>query len=111
MSSDKVKMEVNIAGEILLLTVPISGQEAVRNTEAELAALHRAWSSEFPGKTPRELLAMMAYRFASAYFALKRKHEVDTEEAERLLEAVTRMCGENADDEADLADSSEFPIY
>lgn len=111
MNSEKIKMEVNIAGEILSLTVPFSRQDAVRNTEAELGALYKLWSREFPGKTPKELLAMIAYRFASAYFDLKLQQEEELQEAEQLLDTVSRLCRDEREQEPDLCRDTEFPLY
>lgn len=111
MNSEKIKMEVNIAGEILSLTVPFSRQDAVRNTEAELGALYKLWSREFPGKTPKELLAMIAYRFASAYLDLKLRQEEELQEAEQLLDTVSRLCRDEREQAPDLYRDTEFPLY
>lgn len=111
MNSEEIKMEVNIAGEIIALTVPFSRQEAVRNTEAELGSLYRLWKRQFPDKAPQELLAMMAYRFASAYLSLKQKREEELNEAEQLLDTVSRLCGDDGGSEPDSDDDSDFPLY
>lgn len=111
MNSEKITMEVNIAGEIISLTVPFSRQEAVRKTEAELGALYRMWSRELPGKTPRELLALMAYRFASAYMELTQKHEEAAEEAEDLLMTASRLLGEASFGAEDSFSTEEFTGY
>ena len=111
MNSGKIKMEVNIAGEIISLTVPFSRQDAVRNAEAELAALYKMWSREFPSKTPKELLAMIAYRFASAYLDLKSQQDEELQEAEQLLDTVSRLCSEECDREPDVCRDTEFPLY
>lgn len=85
-------MEVNIAGEHIPLTVKFSQQEAVRKTEAELRQLHREWSEKMPGKSPKELLAMMAYRYASRYYELLDKSSGEREYAEDILEEAGRLC-------------------
>lgn len=92
MESDKIKMEVNIAGEHIPLAVRFSQQDAVRKTEAELRLLHREWSEKMPGKSPKELLAMMAYRYASRYYELLEKADKERQEAEDLLEEAGRLC-------------------
>lgn len=108
MNSEVIKMEVNIAGERISLTVPFSRQEAVRNTEAELGALYRAWGEKFSKKSPKELLAMMAYKFASSYFDLVEARNEDARQAQSLLEETERLClGKPAEPE----NLDEFPLY
>lgn len=98
MNPDKITMEVNIAGERISLTVPFSRQEAVRNTEAELAHLHRIWKEKYPAKSPKELLAMMLYQYASHCHDLIDERRSALEAAEDLLEETSRLCaGENDD--------------
>ncbi len=106
MKSDEIKMEVNIAGERISLSVPFSRQEAVRNTEAELGALYRAWGDKFPKKSPKELLAMIAYKFASMYFDLMEERKADADDAMELLEIASRLC-----DGREPEDPEEFPLY
>lgn len=100
-------MEVNIAGERISLTVPFSRQEAVRKTEGELAMLYKEWGVKFPKKTPKELLAMMAYRFASSYFDLVEAWALTTDEVQDLLDDASRLCGDTLPE----AESEEFPLY
>ncbi|MCM1489735.1 MAG: cell division protein ZapA [Muribaculum sp.] len=101
-------MEVNIAGERLMLTVPFSRQLAVRNTEKELKALYEDWGTKFPKKSPKALLAMIAYKFASSYFDLLDARNALEEEAQSLLDDISRLCGESAEDESIV---DEFPLY
>ena len=111
-----IKMEVNIAGERISLTVPFSRQDAVRNTESELAVLYKEWSVRFPGKTPKELLAMMAYRYASYFLDLKVRHEEELDEVEDLLREAERLCSDKAS-ESEASDevsgflSDEFSVF
>lgn len=88
----KIELEVNIGGQRFSVNVPFARQDAVRYTEYELGKIFEDWHKAFPQKTPQELFAMMAYRYASFYFDLMRRHEADTEEAEDLLEEVRRLA-------------------
>lgn len=63
--TEKIKMHINIAGERLQLTVPFERQEFVRDTEREITELYDDWRSRFNGKSTKEIMAMMIYRFAS----------------------------------------------
>lgn len=74
-NTDNVKMEINIAGERIFLTVPFSRQDAVRDTEKSIRNLYSAWRRDFPQKTDKELLAMMAYQYASYYEQLLHRVE------------------------------------
>ena len=88
---DKVKMKINIAGEQLLLTVPFSDQDKTRETEKNINSLYDTWSKRFADKSSTELLAMIAFQYASYYDALKRTYmEADTkaEKIEARLEAL-----------------------
>lgn len=99
MDTGKIKMEVNIAGEHIPLTVRFSQQETVRKTEAELRHLHREWSEKMPGRSPKELLAMMVYRYASRYYELLEMTDNARREAEELLDETTRLIGVDSDSE------------
>lgn len=108
MNTDEIKMEVNIAGERLSLSVPFSRQEAVRRTEAELAFLFKSWGEKFPKKSPKELLAMMAYKFAASYFDLLEARKEDADEMRNILDLASKVIdGSIGDEDAD----AEFPLY
>lgn len=107
MNSEDIKMEVNIAGERISLSVPFSRQEAVRKTEAELGMLYRSFGEVFPKKSPKELLAMVAYRFASSYYELLEKREDERKEIRQLLDETEALCGNSKSDDSD----DEFPLY
>ena len=84
MNEEKVKIKLNIAGESFLLSVPYSQQEEARAIEAEVNMLYSTWRSRFPEKSDRELLAMIAFRFADHYGALRREREAAREEVGTL---------------------------
>ena len=74
MATDRnAKIEINIVGESIRLTVPFDQQEAVRECEKEINSLYAEWRHEFPRKSTGEPLAMIAYRYASLYKAMSRK--------------------------------------
>lgn len=81
---ENVKMEINIAGERILLTVPFSMQSSVRTTERNVSDLYRQWRRDFPRKTDKELLAMMAYQYASYYEQLLQRQENARIKAEEI---------------------------
>lgn len=88
---DSVKMEINIAGENIQLTVPFNRQDAVRDTERDVNALFDNWRQRFPRKQPTEILAMVAYQYASFYSDLREKYEraADTaRSADKALQAL-----------------------
>ena len=88
---DKVKMKINIAGEQLLLTVPFSDQDKTRETEKNINSLYDTWSKRFADKSATELLAMIAFQYASYYDALKRTYmeaDAKAEKIEARLEAL-----------------------
>lgn len=100
--NDNVRMEINIGGERIILTVPFARQDAVRDTERNLGALFETWRRRFPSKSTTELLAMVAYQYASFYGELlERVDEARRSVAEMshkidLLVAPPDIPGENA---------------
>lgn len=84
MDQDKVKMKINIAGEEIVLTVPYSEQENTRDTEANINSLFRTWRNRFPEKSDRELLAMIAFQYASHYDEILRNYNAALDAAEEL---------------------------
>ncbi|MDE6143664.1 MAG: cell division protein ZapA [Muribaculaceae bacterium] len=65
--SDKVKMTIKIGGEHLQLSVAFNRQDAVRDAEKAAASLYDTWRSRWPSRSDKEILAMVAYQFASYY--------------------------------------------
>ena len=108
MNSEVITMKVNIAGERISLSVPFSRQEAVRKTESEMAALYRTLSDKFPRKSPAQLLAMMAYKFASSYFDMVGAEQENTREAQELLDVADRIINGRP---LDGDDHEGFPLY
>lgn len=96
MDEEKVRIKLNIAGEMFMLTVPYSRQEETRQVEAEVNTLFDTWRKRFPDKKDRELLAMTAFRFADRYYAMLRREE----ETRRLMAEMGReaeaLAGEDA---------------
>ena len=53
---------------------------------------------------------MAAYEFASQYFRLKDRYEKESEDAEDLLQEMTKLLGEE-DDQEGIIPSDEFDEY
>lgn len=83
--SEKVKMYLNIGDQRISLTAPFARQDFIRDTESEVDRLYRKWRKAFPAKTDREILAMVAYQYASFYGELKERYEAAAEKAEECL--------------------------
>ena len=88
MDEEKVKIQLNIAGEAFILSVPYDRQDEARFTETEVNRFFRMWRGRFPDKDDRELLAMIAFRFAQGYFSLINEKK---EEQRRLDEISERL--------------------
>lgn len=71
---DKIKMHIDIAEEHITLHVPFSTQNRVRDTERDIRDLYSIWRKKYPAKTNGELLAMIAYQYASYYHDLLDRH-------------------------------------
>lgn len=85
MNEEKVKIKLTIAGESFVLTAPYSRQEEIRRTEAEVNMLFDTWRSRFPEKSDRELLGMIAFRYADRYSVL-------LNEREEVLSEMSALC-------------------
>ena len=75
MEPKNVKMQINIAGEELTLTVAEDRQEFVRRTESYVNDLFADWRARFQKRTSQNILAMMAYQYASHFLALCDEYE------------------------------------
>ena len=72
--TEKTKMNLNIGGNRISVTVPFSSQDFVRDVEESVNKLYDSWRREFPKKSDREVLAMVAYQYASHYAELVERH-------------------------------------
>lgn len=88
MNDDKVKIKIDIAGESFILLVPYGRQEDARQTETEVNRMFEAWRRRFPEKGDRELLAMIAFRYAERYEALVKEQEEARTEAANLSDRL-----------------------
>lgn len=84
--SGKVNMFLNIGDQRISLTVPFERQQFVRNVEAKVDQLYRKWRQSFSSRTDKEIMAMVAYQFASHYSELKERYEIATEKAGECLQ-------------------------
>lgn len=90
---DSVRIRIDIAGEQILLTVPFSRQDAVRDAEREVNDLYWLWRSRFPEKSDMELLAMLAFHFASHYADLRDMLNDTLDRMDSLARSLDRMNG------------------
>lgn len=94
MNEEKVKIKLNIAGESFLLSVPYTQQEETRQTEAEVNMLYSTWRSRFPEKNDRELLAMIAFRYADHLASLMRDQGAARQEVAEINSRLESMLSE-----------------
>ncbi len=52
-----------------LKAVTANEEEIVRQAERGVNELWGTWCKRFPGKTPEEVMALVAYRFAELYYS------------------------------------------
>lgn len=89
-TDEAITMTLNIAGQKIYLRTPFDKQNEVRETESHIGDLLKQWKRRFPEKSDNELLAMIAYQYASYYLSLyRRQQEAATSIAEidSLLDA------------------------
>ena len=83
-------MFLNIGNQQLAVTVPAARQKFVRNVESGISDLYNKWRKQFPGKPDREILAMVAYQYASFYATLSERYEEAARLAAGCLEELQR---------------------
>jgi cell division protein ZapA (FtsZ GTPase activity inhibitor) len=84
-AQELIKLNLNIGGQRFSLNVPFDRQEFARDVEESVDSLYKKWRRNFPQKTDGEVMAMVAYQFASHYKELTEKYEFATEKAEQCL--------------------------
>ncbi len=97
----KINIEVNLYGTRFSVAVPFSQQDNVRATETEMKAYLKRLRDTHSRKSLPECMAMMAYHYASEYFALNALHEAATSEAEDLLRDTAQLLGEEPQESED----------
>lgn len=95
--TDKVKMILNIGGEHLSLTVDFNRQDAVRDAEKIAADKFREFRLQYPKRSDREILAMVAYQIAYYYQDLFNRHKEATRVAEELDTQLATILRNDAD--------------
>ena len=83
--SDKIQMFLNIGDQRISINVPFERQEFVRDVEGRIEHLYRKWRHSFTSKTDREILAMVAYQFASHFCELKQRYDTAIAKADECL--------------------------
>lgn len=97
--SDKIKMEINIAGEHIQLSAPFNRQDLVRDAEREINELFSSLKQRFITKSDREILAMIAYQYASYYQELLSRYRLAAESLQQSTDDLDAILSrENATD-------------
>ena len=89
-TEQKIELEINIGDQPLSLMVTPERRKKVQELETELNNLYKTWRLRFPRKTETELIAMIAYQYASYYQELTERYR----EAQKIAAQI----------EADLPD-------
>ncbi len=93
--ADNIKMTINIGGEHLQLSVPFDRQDAVRDAEKASARLYDTWRKKWPSRSDKEILAMIAYQFASYYIELLSRYENAAQVAEQCNQRLADIISNN----------------
>lgn len=73
-TEQKIELEINIGDQPISLMVAPERRKKVQDLETELNNLYRTWRMRFPRKTETELIAMIAYQYASYYQELTERY-------------------------------------
>lgn len=88
-NSEKVKIEISVGATKVPLSVELDSVRKVRGLESELNNLFDTWRKDFPDKSEKELLAMIAYQYASYYAELTERYKDAYAEAEKCDEMLS----------------------
>lgn len=92
-----IQIEIIIAGEPIKLTVPYSQQESARKCESDINALYSEWRAKFPRKTHSELMAMIAYQYASFFQGLSERYAALTSLLRDTSESLDEILANSAE--------------
>ena len=85
--NDKLNITIRIANQApISLSINREDEEVIRTAEYNLNRLWNSWSTKFKSKSPTEVLAMVAFRFAELFFTQTALTK-DTEDALNSFEA------------------------
>lgn len=98
--SQKIKMHLNIGEQRLTINTPFERQNFVRDVESSVQRLYEQWRRTFTSKTDKEILAMVAYQFASHYNEMKEAYEEATLKAQECLANAGDTDDEHRDDDS-----------
>lgn len=96
--SDNIKMTINIGGEHLQLSVPFNRQDVVRDAEKSASRLYDSWRKKWPSRSDKEILAMIAYQFASYYIELLSRYENAASLAENCNQRLSEIISNQSSD-------------
>ncbi|MBD5217367.1 MAG: cell division protein ZapA [Bacteroidales bacterium] len=96
-NTDKIKMQVSIAGVPVSLNVPFDEQDAVRETEQGIADLYNNWRIRFPNKSLETLLAMIAYQYASYYHSIMASNAALSQTIRDSIDVIDSTLEQKAD--------------
>lgn len=77
--TDNIDIKITIATQQLTVKVAYAEQELAREVERHIDSIYRRWRPEFPHKSESELLAMLAYQYATFYFRLREQQKVSAQ--------------------------------
>ncbi len=106
----KINIVVNVAGERVSFPVLFSEQDTVRMIESEIRLKIMELKAKYPRKGDKEILAMAAYHYASAYYYLAKQRQQEIDEAENLLNEAERLCGDACTEPTDV-ETDDFDVY
>lgn len=96
MDQEKVKIKINIAGESITLTVPYSAQDDTRATEKNVNSLFATWRKRFPEKSDKELLAMIAFQYASYYDGLIKEYDAALDYTQNMAQDLSEIIRDHS---------------
>ena len=100
--NDNLNITIRIANQAPMhLSIKRPDEEVMRTAEYNVNKLWNSWTAKYKSKTPAEVLAMVAFRFAELYFRQAQSLASASEELERFDKELSRLLLAIGDDSSD----------
>lgn len=93
---DKLNITLNVAGEILDLTIPAGEEQMLRRAAAEVNDVLTKWKRNFQDKTEHHVLTRVTLLFARGYLAQRQANEAVDNVLDQLEQSLDKMLAGEA---------------
>lgn len=101
--SDKLKMTINIGGELIQLDIRFDEQNEVRDVEQDIKLLYERISRSLPENySEKQIFARTIYQYASWYHKLLKIQQETIDIATKKSQQIDNFLNEKLSEETDI---------